>query len=233
MPATAQSTPPHPRASAPGRVQAVTLGEHAAVERDGRQQQRQPEGGGALFAVLLRQRRRRPRQKRIPDEGNRLHRVERRHGQPRDDKQDVLIQHVVFADVLAHPLGERTARQFLQPIGQINLVIAGGALQKADPRQHGRRAERAQQQRAQRPLLVLARNLHREDEHRRQRQAHHNRRRRVMPQRKRACHHHARKAQQHQRGAGDSRRAAAGLRDQTAQALIQRVKRRFHRSAPP
>ena len=67
-----------------------------------------------------------------------------------------MIQHVVFADVLAHPLGERTARQFLQPIGQINLVIAGGTLQKADPRQHGRRAGNRQQ----------AQHVHRDDRER-------------------------------------------------------------------
>ena len=115
------------------------------------------------------------------------------------------------------------------------LVSRFDMIQMAESVRDGWRARRQniQQQRAQRPLLVLARNPHRKDEHRRQRQAHHNRRRRMMSQRKRARHHHARKAQQHQRGAGDSRRAAAGLREQTAQALIQRVKRRFHRSAPP
>ena len=94
------------------RVQAVALGEHAAVQDDRGQQQHRTERQQAVS--LAGQLCRRARQERVADEGNRLHRVQRGHAQSRDDKENVLVEHVVLADVRAHALRERAGGQPLE-----------------------------------------------------------------------------------------------------------------------
>ena len=105
------------------RVQAVALGEHAAVQDDrGQQQHRAKRQQTVSLAGQLRGR---ARKKSVADEGDRLHRVQRGHAQSRDDKENVLVEHVVLAHVRAHALRERTCGQPLDPIGQVDVVVAG------------------------------------------------------------------------------------------------------------
>ena len=87
-----------------GRIQAVALGEHAAVEHDRRQKEHYAEGRKAPPAIAPGKARGSTREESVADEGNRLDRIQRGHRQARNHKENILIEHIIFADIRSHSL---------------------------------------------------------------------------------------------------------------------------------
>ena len=218
-----------------GRVQAVALGEHAAVENDRRQKQHRAKRRHAGLPVLFRQRRRRASQKSIADKRNRFHRIERRHGQPRDDEQNILIQNVVFADILPHAAGKRACAQLLQPVRQIVFIISRGTLDKADPRKHRRRAERTKPPCAEQTFFAAQGKNKHDCQRKCQTDSRCNAHAHLCigNQVQRPRHHQQNKRQNRQHRADSLTCASRRLDQSLAHTLIQPVKHRPHDRLPP